>query len=69
MNAFILVVVTYLGGSAWGPQVTMQEFSSQSTCAAGKNEVMKSVELLNASNLIGGQARFRKIVTASCIKK
>lgn len=65
---YILIVITYLGGSAWGPTVTMQEFVSQVRCEAAKNVVLDTVTDMNKSNLAGGRS-MRDIVTAKCILK
>lgn len=67
MNAAILIVVTYLGGSAWGPQVTMQTFSSQAACESGKTTVLAMIDELNKTNLTGGQPHFRDLVKAICV--
>ncbi|MGZ9709256.1 hypothetical protein ACXX82_00245 [Glaciimonas sp. GNP009] len=67
MHAFILIVATYLGGSSWGPQISMQQFSNAAACENGKVAVMAMVEDLNKTNLLGGQAHFRDIASARCV--
>lgn len=68
MTTYILIVITYLGGSAWGPSVSMQEFTSEASCAAGKMLVLQITDEMNKSNLAGGTSR-RDIIKAECIKK
>jgi hypothetical protein len=65
---YILIIITYLGGSAWGPQVSMQEFSSKNSCASARTLVMKMTDEMNKTNLAGGTSR-REIISAECIKK
>lgn len=65
---YILIIITYLGGSAWGPQVSMQEFSTKKSCVSARNLVMKITDEMNKTNLAGGTSR-RDIISAECIKK
>lgn len=65
---YILIVITYLGGSAWGPAVSMQELSSQASCEAAKISVLDAVAAMNKSNLAGGRS-MRDIITAKCVLK
>lgn len=65
---FVLIVVTYLGGSAWGPAVSFAEFSTQARCEAAKAEVLRAVEHMNGSNLRGVGTQ-REIVRAACQEK
>jgi hypothetical protein len=69
MNAFILTVVTYLAGSAWGPQVAFTELSSRESCEARKQELFAMVNELNKTNLIGGRPHGRELIVAKCAKK
>lgn len=65
---YILIVITYLGGSAWGPAVTMQEISNQARCEAARTVVLDTVTAMNKSNLAGGRS-MREIITAKCVPK
>lgn len=65
---YILIVITYLGGSAWGPAVSMQEYTSQARCEAAKTVVLDTVTEMNKSNLAGGHS-LREIITAKCVPK
>lgn len=69
MNPVILIVITYLGGSAWGPQISQQEYSDATRCAAAKQVVLTAIAEMNKSNLIGGAPRFRELVRAECVTK
>ena len=69
MNAFILTVVTYLAGSACGPQVAFTELSSKGSCEARKQELLSMVEELNKTNLVGGRPHGRELIVAKCAKK
>jgi hypothetical protein len=68
IHMYTLIIITYLGGSAWGPQVSMQEFSSKNSCASARTLVMKMTDEMNKTNLAGGTSR-REIISAECIKK
>jgi hypothetical protein len=68
MGAYILVVITYLGGSAWGPQVSMQETMSKASCEEVRKVVLDGVTEMNKTNLAGGTSR-RDIISAICTKK
>lgn len=66
--AYILIVISYLGGSAWGPQVSMQELSNKDRCEEAKMVVLEGVKEMNKTNLAGGSSR-RDIIKAECIQK
>lgn len=66
--AYILIVISYLGGSAWGPQVSMQELTSKARCEDAKMVVIEGVNEMNKTNLAGGSSR-RDIIKAECIQK
>lgn len=68
IHMYILIIITYLGGSAWGPQVSMQEFSSKNSCASARTLVTKRTGEMNKTNLAGGTSR-RDIINAECTKK
>lgn len=65
---WILIVVTFIGGSAWGPTVSMQEFTSKPRCEAAKAEVLKAIAYMGQTNLTGGAPR-REMVRAACQEK
>lgn len=65
---YVLIVITYLGGSAWGPVVSMQEFASKQNCIAAKSAVVEQYNALASSNVAGGVSR-RDVVNASCVPK
>lgn len=69
MSPFILIVVTYLGGSAWGPQISQQEYTDSEKCAAAKQIVLDTIDMMNKSNLVGGTPHFRELVRAECVTK
>ena len=65
---YILIFITYLGGNSWGPQVAMQEYSTQKSCISAKKLALGMVDDLNKTNLVNGRS-YRQIVSAECIKK
>lgn len=67
--AYILVAITYIGGSAWGPLTSMQEFSSKSACENGKQTIISMVDDLNKTNLAGGKTHSRELIKTECVKK
>jgi hypothetical protein len=69
MSPFVLIVITYLGGSAWGPQISQQEYTDAKKCAAAKQIVLDTITELSKSNLVGGSPHFRQIVRAECVQK
>jgi hypothetical protein len=65
---YVLIIITYLGGSAWGPHVAMQEFTTQSSCDNALKVALNAIDSLNKTNLISGRSS-REIVHAECVKK
>jgi hypothetical protein len=65
---YILVVAMYLGGASWGPQVVMQEFTSEETCQRGIIIMNETVNEMNKTNLRDGNT-LREISKATCTKK
>ena len=66
--AYVLIVVTYLGGNAWGPQVSMQAFTSQEVCGQAKVTLYQTVERMNQSNLRWGTTQ-RELLAADCVPR
>ena len=50
----ILVVVTFMAGTTWGPTVTMTPTSSAEACAALRWEVARQISAVARTNLQGG---------------
>lgn len=50
----ILVVVTFLAGSTWGPVITMTPTSSAESCGALKLEMAKQIADAAKTNVQGG---------------
>jgi hypothetical protein len=65
---YILILITYLGGASWGPQVSMQEFSSYESCLSAQKVAVGMIDEMNKTNLINGHS-FRQIVSGECVKK
>lgn len=64
---FILTIVTYLGGSAWGPQVSVVPgFETLAKCKKAEAEVHRLIDELNKTNIAGGAPHMRQIVKTSC---
>ncbi len=66
--SYVLIVISYLGRSAFGPQVSMQEFSSLARCGGAQTAVLLAVDRMNQSNFLGGVSR-REILSAECAVK
>ena len=65
---YILLMVTYLGGHAAGPNVSMQEYSSAESCDFAKVKAKAMIDGLIQANL----QSYRPLATtasAECIKK
>ncbi|TFW10570.1 hypothetical protein E4K72_00210 [Oxalobacteraceae bacterium OM1] len=62
--AHVLIVVTFLAGKAWGPVVSMTGFSNAARCEAARTEVLRAIDQLNGSNLMGGA---REVVSTRCV--
>lgn len=50
----ILVVVTFMAGTAWGPTVTMTPASSMEACGALRWEVARQIANTARTNVTGG---------------
>lgn len=55
MNA-ALVVVTFLAGNAWGPQVTTMDMPGLDTCNAARASVAAQIARTARTNITGGEA-------------
>ncbi|HJV74797.1 MAG TPA: hypothetical protein VJ654_11290 [Noviherbaspirillum sp.] len=66
MQAYVLIVMTYLGGASWGPTVAMERFGSEALCRSAAKQIVAQLETMNQSNLAGGQAR-RDILSTRCV--
>lgn len=65
---YILIIVTYLGGYAAGPNVSMQEYSSEESCTAAKERTLVMIDGLLQANLQTYRP-LQKNATAECVKK
>lgn len=65
---YILIIVTYLGGYAAGPAVTMQEYSSSDSCFVGKEKAMAMIDGLIQANLQAYRP-LQRSASAECVKK
>lgn len=65
---FVLVVITYLSGATWGPQVSMQEFSSELRCIDAMKRTLDMTDKLNQANSAGSSER-REVIRAECTRK
>lgn len=65
---YVLIVMTFLGESAWGPNTSMHDFTSQKRCQQAKILTLKMNNEMSKSNLAGGTSR-REIIRVECIKK
>jgi hypothetical protein len=70
---WLLVIVTYMGGNAWGPIVQTQQLSSKSQCEIAAKAVIEQVDEMSKTNATAtGQTKNgatelgRKVVTAKC---
>ena len=50
----LLVVVTFMAGATWGPQVSMQEMSTSDGCIVQKARIAKQIASVAQTNTIGG---------------
>ena len=50
----VLVVITFLAGSSWGPAVSMTPTSSGEACGALKWEVARQIANVGRTNVTGG---------------
>jgi hypothetical protein len=65
---YILIVVTYLGGYAAGPQVSFQELSSLAACSLAKDRTLTMIDGLLQANLQTYRS-MQKSASAECVKK
>lgn len=65
---FVLIVITYLGGATWGPQVSMQEFTTELRCVEALRITLDMTDKLKQANSGGGSDR-REVMKAECIRK
>jgi hypothetical protein len=65
---YILIIVTYLGGYAAGPQVSMQEYSSAESCSIAKDRAIALNDELLQENLQTHRT-LQKSVSAECVEK
>jgi hypothetical protein len=63
---FVLIVMTYLSGNAWGPVVSQQEYASQQSCEAARQQVLLMTGEMNRTNLAAGRSA-RQIISAQCV--
>ena len=49
----LLIVVTFLAGNSWGPQVTTQRLPNTEICRTAMNAVAKSIAYAAKSNING----------------
>lgn len=55
MNA-ALVIVTFIAGNAWGPQVTTMDMPGLNACNVAKASVAAQIVRTAKSNITGGEA-------------
>lgn len=48
---YVLSVISYLAKAAFGPQVSMEHFSSLARCGAARTAVLMTVDRMNQSNI------------------
>lgn len=48
----LLIVVTFLAGATWGPQVSMQAMPNPAACMAAMKAVAQTIEESAKSNVI-----------------
>lgn len=65
---YILIIVTYLGGYAAGPNIAMQEYSSSESCFIAKESAMSMITGLLQANLQTYRT-VKKSASAECVKK
>ncbi len=65
---YILILITYLGGYAAGPQAAMQEFSTLESCVVARNKALAMIDELIQSNLQTYRP-LQKSASAECVKK
>ncbi len=68
MIPYILVIATYLGGYAAGPNISMQEYSSAESCFNAKEKALAMIDGLLQANLQTHRP-LQKSASADCIKK
>lgn len=56
MAASTLVVVAYLAGTSWGPQVTLHEVEGIEACKAMRVSISQQIVKMAKSNSTGGDA-------------
>lgn len=47
----LLIVVTFLAGTTWGPQISLQAMPNESACTAAMNAVAQTIETTAKSNV------------------
>lgn len=55
MATSILVVVAYLAGASWGPQVTLHEIDGLEACKAMRASISQQIVKTAKSNSTGGE--------------
>lgn len=65
---YILIIVTYLGGYAAGPQISMQEFSSSESCNTARVKAIAMTDAMLQANLQSYRG-VEKSAAAECTKK
>jgi hypothetical protein len=63
---WILITMTFLGGSAWGPGVTMGAFETRALCEAGSKATTAMFDEMSKTNLRGGRSQ-RDILSTKCV--
>jgi hypothetical protein len=65
---YILLIITYLGGYAAGPTLSMQEYSSAKSCFIAKEKAMSMIDELLQANLQTYRP-ISKSASAECVRK
>lgn len=63
---WILISMTFLGGSAWGPQIAMGAFETKALCEAGAKATHEMFASMSKTNIAGGRSQ-RDILSARCV--
>jgi hypothetical protein len=63
---YILTVVTYLNGSAWGSTVAFHDYKTMAACEKHKERVLKMIDEAGEANTVGRPRTLR--VIARCDK-
>ena len=58
-SSSLLIIVTFLAGSAWGPQISTQSFSTHQACETAMNAIAEIV-LTAAKTNVNGEVLIEK---------